>query len=80
MRCVRTSEGCNEIRIDGLGKRTCMLYMYKPIGVKSNITQLFRRSREAEFRSCYWSLVRMAPQSMCKQIPTVAAMLLEHYN
>ena len=37
MRYVRTSEGNNEIRIDGLGKRT---YIYKPIGVKSSIIQL----------------------------------------
>jgi hypothetical protein len=36
--------------------------IYNPIGVKSNIIQLFRRSHEAEFRSRCWSLVRMAPQ------------------
>jgi hypothetical protein len=34
---MRTRDGSREIRIDGLGKRT---YIYKPIGVKSNIIQL----------------------------------------
>jgi hypothetical protein len=34
------------VRIDGLDQPE---EIYKPIGVKSNIIQLFRRSREAEF-------------------------------
>ena len=36
--------------------------IYKPIGVRSNIIQIFRLSHEAEFRSRCWSLVRMLPQ------------------
>jgi hypothetical protein len=44
---VRTGEGSNETRIDGLGKRAYIIY-YRPIGVKSNIIHLFRLNREAE--------------------------------
>jgi hypothetical protein len=56
-----TSEGSNETRMDVLSKGTCI--GQSEIGVKSNMMHLFRRNREAEFKSCYWSLVgMMAPQ------------------
>jgi hypothetical protein len=50
--------------------------MYRPIGVNSNVIRLFRLSREAEFKSFRWSLVRMAPQQARKQMPRATAMLM----
>ena len=62
-RYVRTSEGSNEIRTDGLGKRT---YIANRREAKYSII-LYNYSDEAakpraEFRSRCWSLVRMEPQ------------------